>query len=239
MPLGEATFYEFGAGQDLVNALTFYMNGVSHQVLVDREDLVRPELVSETARRVDVILLRGDAKRRGGPLPEMRFPEALRRRYGIDYFPRRDAGDTGLDSESVDCITSTNTLEHIPETDIDRILRECHRLLKPNGLMSHRIDYQDHYAAVDPSISAYNFLSYSDRYWAAFCPSMLYQNRLRHSDYLNHFRRTGFAIVRERRQEGSDEDIAAITQLPLSTRFRQYRPEDLAVRAAVIVAQRA
>src|SRR5438067_829197 len=128
---------------------------------------------------------------------------------------RREAG-------SVDCITSTNTLEHIPPDDLAAILRECYRILAPSGLVSLDIDYQDHYSFFDPRITAYNFLRYSARTWSFFSPSLHYQNRLRHPDYLELVKAAGFKIIEEKRTDGTAEDLAAVQQMPLDQRFRGY-----------------
>ena len=54
-----------------------------------------------------------------------------------------------LPAASVDFVSSTNTLEHIPATDIGPILAECRRLLRPDGVVSCRIDMRDHYSYFD------------------------------------------------------------------------------------------
>jgi len=43
-PIGEATFYEFGAGWDMIIPLAFYGLGVEYQILVDIRNLLRPAL---------------------------------------------------------------------------------------------------------------------------------------------------------------------------------------------------
>src|SRR5947209_20546285 len=45
VPPGEARFYEFGAGWDLLVPLTYYQRGVRDQTLVDIRPLVRLDLV--------------------------------------------------------------------------------------------------------------------------------------------------------------------------------------------------
>src|SRR5262249_18170743 len=131
---------------------------------------------------------------------------------------------------SVDYITSTNTLEHIPPNEIAAILRECHRLLPPEGLMSFRVDYQDHYSYFDRGISAYNFLQYSEHTWKWCSPSLHYQNRLRHCDYLRLYEEAGFEVVEERCNRGSDADLDTIRALRLDARFRDYDVTELAFR---------
>src|SRR5438105_7266769 len=51
-PIGEAHFYEFGAGWDLLIPLCFYCFGVERQTLVDILPLVRPKLVNSVIERL-------------------------------------------------------------------------------------------------------------------------------------------------------------------------------------------
>jgi hypothetical protein len=104
--------------------------------------------------------------------------------------------------------------------------------------MSSLIDYQDHYSYFDKGISAYNFLQYSDKAWTFFSPTLNYQNRLRHRDYLDLFREAGFEVVEERLKEGTEADLNAIEQLPLAKRFRKYSLPELAVRNALTVVRK-
>jgi hypothetical protein len=62
-------------------------------------------------------------------------------------------------------------------------MRECHRLCHSGSVLSLKIDYSDHYANADLTISKYNFLRYSAAEWRKYNPSLHYQNRLRHCDY--------------------------------------------------------
>jgi hypothetical protein len=122
--------------------------------------------------------------------------------------------------------------------DIPAIHRECFRLLKPNGLATHQIDYQDHYSYFDGGISAFNFLRYSDREWSRYNPSLMYQNRLRHRDHLDLIRGAGFEILDEQRRGATAEDCAIVGALPLAERFRVYPAEQLAIRSAFVVARK-
>ncbi len=232
-PIDEARFYEFGAGKDLVIPLASYCFGVEQQVLVDIRRLVRDELVVGTVRRLC-----------DGPRPGMsRTPDAalaepdMDRRLaalGISYRAPCDAADTGLEAATIDYVTSTSTLEHIPEPDIPSILRESRRLLSADGLLSLFIDYQDHYSYADPSISVYNFLQFEDAEWARWSPSLQYQNRLRHSDYLALFEEEGFEVVDDQSTAGSAQDLHTLRGLTLAERFRRHSPPDLAVRDALV-----
>lgn len=235
-PLQQLSFYEFGAGYHLVGPLTFFSCGVSRQLIVDLAPLLRVHLINESIAHF---------QRFGAKLGLPRLPRStiqngdlvtsLKTLYGIDYRAPCDARATGLPSDSVDCITSTSTMEHIDQRDIAGILKECHRILRADGIMSMAVDYNDHYSFFDDSISEYNFLRYSDWAWQMFNPRLHVQNRLRHADYVRLFKASGFEIVEERRRDGSPEDLEKLRRMSIAKRFSKYNLADLGVRGAYFV----
>lgn len=238
-PLDAARFYEFGAGRDMIVPLVFYSSGVKNQILVDLRALLRVSLVNDTIEKF---------KRMKEKLQLLKIPDrqllnnghsyiirSFKEYYGIDYQAPCDARNTGLPTGSLDCISSTNTLEHIPKEDIHLILKECHRLLQPNGLMTFLIDYQDHYSYFDKGISVYNFLQFSDLEWAFFNPALHYQNRLRHQDYLELLNDTGFEVIEEYRTEGTEADLQCLKNFQLGNKYKAYSLPELAVRKAHII----
>jgi len=234
-------FYEFGAGWDMIVPLTFYAFGVERQILVDLRTLLRGNLVNDTIEKFQRVKLDFALSRKPDRLlndVSSGFLLPLKQYYGIDYRAPCDARNTGLQKDSIDCISSTNTLEHIPKEDIRLILRECHRLLQRDGLMTFLIDYQDHYSYFDDGISAYNFLQYSDKDWAFFNPRLHYQNRLRHQDYLDLLNEEGFEIVVENRTEGTQADLEILEKLSLEKRFEAYKLTELAVRKAHVLVRK-
>jgi len=235
----EAAWYEFGAGWELIGPLLFYCLGVNRQVLVDIRHLLRIELVNHTIATLQRLATSLALPRVPLSFIEGHRPSAavtvLRSRYGIDYRAPCDARATGLPTASIDCITSTNTLEHVPRDDIVAILRECHRILRSDGIMSFRIDYQDHYSYFDRTISRFNFLRYSDRAWAFFNPGLHYQNRLRHRDHLALVDAAGFEVLEERRADPTAADVTTLRNLSVPLRMRDYTPAEIGVRHAAIV----
>ncbi|HYT19824.1 MAG TPA: methyltransferase domain-containing protein [Candidatus Polarisedimenticolia bacterium] len=242
--LEEAHFYEFGAGFELGIPLSFYTLGVTSQVIVDIRRLLRIELVNEILRKLRR-MTSGIAVRRS---PERffetehgdRWIDLLQEWYGIRYLAPCDARNTGLEPASIDFVTSTNTLEHIPAEDIRLILKECRRLFKKGGLMSFIIDYQDHYSYADRRITAYNFLKYSDSLWKWYNPSIYYQNRLRHKDYISLFQEAGFEVIEENLARPSEVDLVHLERARLWPRFQEnYTISELAVRGAHVVVRAA
>ena len=240
-PAAEAVFYEFGAGWDLAIPLAYAALGVGRQVLVDIRPSARTELVNENLAAFERLWgeLEKEAgkelRRLAGPLGSL---TELDERLGIAYLAPRDARSTGLAAESIDFVSSTDTCEHIPEDDLARIFRDCHRLLRPGGAFSCRIDLQDHYAYFDRSLSKYNFLRYSDGAWRVVNSPLHFQNRLRSPDYLRLVREAGFEILVERLSGPGEDGLEELRRLPLAPRFRNgYTPEELGVTVLSFVAR--
>ena len=97
--------------------------------------------------------------------------------------PRRCRA-TDIENATIDCAVSVETLEHIPADDISIYSRKFAASCGPTASPSCEIDYGDHFKGFDPSISAFNFLTYSDEDWQPFQSRFQYVNRLRHSEYV-------------------------------------------------------
>jgi SAM-dependent methyltransferase len=222
----DAVLYEFGAGWDLVGPIVLATLGVTRQVVVDIRANARLDLVNDTLRRVGRLAPElGSA--RDVSSRELATIGELEDRFGIRYAAPCDARRTDLPSNSIDAITSTFTLEHIPEPDIAAILEECARILKPAGVVSFAIDMKDHYSYFDPRLSPYHFLSIPDRRWRLVNPPLHYQNRLRLSDYRRLVTDAGLTIVEEHVRRPTDRQRAQLRTTDVVPRFRSRSPEDL------------
>jgi SAM-dependent methyltransferase len=210
-------------------------------VLVDIRPSARLELVNDAIASFERLRPELDVeadqelRQLGGPLNAL---GELEPRFGITYLAPRDARGTGLVVSSIDFVSSTDTCEHIPEADLAEIFRECHRLLRPGGVFSCRIDLQDHYSYFDPSLSRYNFLRFSDGAWKLANSPLHFQNRLRSPDYVRLVREAGFELVSERPSGPSDDGLAELKALPLAPRFRDYTLQELGVTVLSFVARR-
>ena len=147
-----------------------------------------------------------------------------------------DAGKTDIKDESIDLVVSNATLEHIPKDSIKDILKESYRILKPGGILSHAIDYKDHWAYVDPNLSYYDFLKYSDKIWKNKNPTLNFQNRLRHKDYVDLFYSAGFQIKFIKPDYPSETDKIALRNLKLDDYFRtNYTFVELSILGSLFV----
>jgi SAM-dependent methyltransferase len=240
VPLGDATFFEFGAGWDLAIPVSYALLGVGKQILVDIRPSARLELVNTTIAAYE--RLRPELEETAGrPLRVLGGPVAslaeLEPRFGIRYLAPCDARDTGLPAASVELVSSTDTCEHIPGPDLAEIFAECRRLLRPGGVFSCRIDLQDHYSYFDPSLSRYHFLRFSDPVWALVNSPLHFQNRLRAPEYLGLVREAGFELVVENPSGPSEQGRELLSALPLAERFRGFSLDELGVTILSFVAR--
>ncbi len=234
-PLTLATFFEFGAGWHLAVPLSLWCLGVERQIVVDIHRHARLDLVNKAIAGLGS--LPGAARR---PRAVHSFAE-LAARYGIDYRAPSDARRTGLAPSSVDCVTSTLVMQHVPPDDLAAILRECRRILRPDGVFAAFLDYADNYAYTDRRISVYNFLRYNASAWRRLNPPLHYQNRLRHFQYRRLFADCGFEIVDETLKQPGERDLAALRNLSLAPEFAGLPLHELCIlgsRVAAVLARR-
>ena len=237
-PADAAVFYEFGVGWDLAVPLCLWVLGVERQVLTDVRPNVRLALVNETIRRLHRLV--GETSAEQGSVRDpgsaaLESLEELEGRFGIVYRAPLDARATALPDASVDFVTSTNTFEHIPAEDVTPVLAECRRLVRPDGGLSFRIDLCDHFSYHDSTVSPYAFLRYSARNWRLINSSLLFQNRLRHPDYLRAFEEAGLTVVTEERAGPTDDDLRTLAALNVADEFARYTPQELGVRVLNVV----
>jgi len=228
-------YYEFGAGWDLISPISMALLGFEVSC-IDIRKLIFNQLIADTVTKfrdnkgqLPFNLDHQELKNEHQPL------KYLKDKFNFTYSAPLDATDTKFNSNYFDFATSTVTLEHIPEQDLFSILKETHRILKQGGILSLTIDYRDHWAYSDKSISIYNFLTYSEREWEKYNPSLHYQNRLRHGDYLNIISKTDFKIMEVLPEFPTELEIKILENLNINDKFRDYSINDLGIRASQMV----
>jgi hypothetical protein len=134
---------------------------------------------------------------------------------------------------------SYTTLEHIPEEILRGILREGNRIVRPEGLFIHCIDYSDHFWHSDKSIPPINFLRYSDNEWDRYADNAsMYMNRLRHDDFVRLFREAGHRLLKvEPQMDPQSYDIVRSGRFRIDTRFRGKPDEVLSTINSLIISQ--
>jgi SAM-dependent methyltransferase len=247
---GGGIYLEIGTGWKPFLPFTLYLLGAERIFTLDINPWLTKDQAFETARilgtKLDVLAQQLGLERSA---LEQRYQAAMSRAKGlpelleafhVDYRCPADARDTGLRSESVDYVVSSNVLEHIPVEVLRAIHRESHRILRPGGLAVHRFNPEDHFSCDDSSITAVNFLRFSERQWRWYGGSGLaYHNRLRCVQHQRLFEAEGFDLL-VRRTRMNERALRAIVQgeVPIHADFQGFSPEELAADYMWVVAQR-
>jgi hypothetical protein len=225
--IAEIKLMEFGAGWDLYSNLLMYCLGINCQSVLDIRRWAKPEAINSVIKHLQVDPPAGCLRVPTKLVSSSGLEDQLASHYGIHYLAPFDARNTGLPGASIDVIVTTSVLEHIPLPVCAEILAECRRLISRRGIMRHTIDYSDHYSHSDSKISAYNYLSFSDREWQRHNPGIHFQNRARTRDYRDLFIASDFEILEEQEWMGREAELANVT---LAGRFRTMsQPELLAL----------
>jgi len=177
---------EVGPGDSLLSAIVAAAHGASECYLVDAGAFATEDL---TAYR-DMV---GYLHSRNLPVPVMDKVSDL---AGVLESCNAVYGTQGLrslrdiPSESVDFIWSQAVLEHIRRHEFLDTMRELRRVLRPDGVCSHRVDLKDHLGG------ALNNMRFPSRLWESnqVARSGFYTNRLRYSEMIELFREAGFSV---------------------------------------------
>lgn len=236
-------YYEFGTGYDMLIPLVVSLSGFRKLSCIDIRELVFPELINDSVTRLkklkDKININFTISKNIPVFNDKNFRQVLKDHFSIEYKAPEDARKTSLESESVDFILSNATFEHIPGIHIKDILTECYRILKRGGIMSNAIDYRDHFSFFDNSISVYNYLKYSPAEWERLNPSIMYQNRLRHRDYINFINETGFKILNVKCDMPDEDEIRRFDEIVTDEYFKKnYTKDELIIKSGFIVLQK-
>ena len=221
-------FFELGTGRAPMLPLSLWLMGADKVITVDLNNYLKPEIfyscitsfLNQYERTHD--LFDGYIiKERLDVLREIRNNEFDMASIGIIYKPNQDAADVDLPAQSIDYYISYNVLEHIPEQTIKNIFNEGTRLLCNDGFFVHKIDYSDHFSHSDKSISAINFLQYSDFSWSFYASKkFMFMNRLRHDDFLEIFSECSQDVLSVEIEEDKNIDlILSDNDISLAKRF--------------------
>ncbi len=157
----------------------------------------------------------------------------------IEYQSPMDARKTKLNDSSIDFFISKNVFEHIPKSELQDIIIEANRIVKPNGLFINHIDYIDHYSYSDKSINKINFLKYSDKQWNFYAGNKYaYTNRMRHSDFIDLFKILNHQIIEEQPETNNDilEKLNS-NLIYLDKKFKDKSCQDLSIMSAWIISR--
>jgi len=177
---------EVGAGKSLEQNIyiSYKFNNLIKQTTIDINRMIDLDYVNQASEQIANIL---KLKFKG----KVKNIEELKDIYKIEYIAPFFL--KSLKSKYDMCI-STAALEHFKISNLKEYLNDLKNVLKTDGLISSIIDYSDHYSHTDSKISSLNYLSYSEKAWEKYNNQYLFQNRLRHQDYIKMFEAGGYKI---------------------------------------------
>lgn len=210
---------EVGPGDSLLSAIVAAAHGASRCYLVDAGAFATEDL---TAYRE----MAGYLRLRNLPAPAM---DKISDLAGVLESSNAVYGTQGLrslrdiPSESVDFIWSQAVLEHIRRHEFLDTMKELRRILRPDGVCSHRVDLKDHLGG------ALNNMRFPARLWESdwVARSGFYTNRLRYSEMIKLFRQAEFSV--EVLATGRWQDVPTPHSF-MAKEFHDLSEEDLLVK---------
>ena len=177
---------EIGPGDSLFSALVAYAFGATEVYLADAGDYARRDLESYQAMHRFLLECGLPTADISGCDSVKEILAACNARYltsGVESLK-------SLPNEAIDFVWSHAVLEHIRRSEFVEFLHQLRRVLRRDGVCSHRIDLMDHLGG------ALNNLRFSERLWESdlVANSGFYTNRIRFSEMLKLFERAGFAV---------------------------------------------
>jgi predicted SAM-dependent methyltransferase len=230
--LSDSIFLEYGAGRDLYIPMILSTFGVGRLISIDLHPLAKAELLNTAWQNICVSAhaLPQETKTQELIFTKENFRDVLHDNFRIEYQAPADAQKMNFGNNSIDFIYTNSVNEHIPPNILFIIVKECFRVLSPNGIVSFRQSYADQWSYCDNSITKYNFLRYSEKEWKKYNPPIHYQSRLRHKDYLKIYMDSGFEILEDHRDIPDDETRKMLEHFPIAQEFRdKYTVDELAV----------
>ena len=187
------TVLEIGAGKSLEQNIFFsyFFNNSLEQTVIDVKKMIDFDLVNEASKQISELL-------NVQKLKSVSSCDDLFNFYNIKYIAPCKTQNLIEEKKVFDLCVSTRTLEHFSIKDLRTLFKDLGIVLKKDGYISAVIDYSDHYRHTDRNISELNFLKYSEKQWQNYNNTYLYQNRLRHDDYvklLNEYKFTTHKII--------------------------------------------
>ena len=188
-PPAKFTMLELGPGDSIASAIIGFAYGSSCSYLVDIDNYVTKDL--NFYRRLILVL-----KLRGLRTPNISESDSIQEILNLCNCRYLTGGIKSLNSiknNSIDFVFSHSVLEHIRKYQFHEIQKDLKRILKPNGLASHSIDFQDH---LDYGL---NNLRFSEKIWESslFANSGFYTNRIPALKMHSIFEEVGFKIKRK------------------------------------------
>ena len=215
---------ELGPGDSLFTALIASALGGSRTYLVDVGNFARSDIEPYRGMTNHLRCLGLDAP----DLSDTSTLEEVLARCGATYHNKGLESLRTIPDSSVDFVFSQAVLEHIRVDQFLDVMRELRRIIRNDGICSHRIDLKDHLGG------GLNNLRFSRRLWESefMARSGFYTNRTRYPEMLELFETAGFM------HQVLDKDCwehLPISRSKLAGKFRDMPFESLQVSGFDVV----
>jgi len=178
------TALELGPGDTVFSAMIAYAYGFTDSYLVDvgsfaSSDLHLYQTMESYLQKMGLLLPK---------IANVSSLDELLAFYGASYLVSGLLSLRTIPDQCVDFVWSHAVLEHIRKAEFLDTMLELRRVIRHDGVISHTIDLRDHLGG------ALNNLRFSDRCWESnfMAKSGFYTNRIRFSDMLHLFHKSGF-----------------------------------------------
>ena len=218
---------ELGPGDGLLSSFLAPALGSSGLTLVDARDFAHK----------DVSLYRQHIENFLASFPDLVLPDILYKSniesmllsVNGSYHSEGLLSLKGLKDSSYDLIYSQAVLEHVRRHEFEDTMKECYRLLSPNGVMSHWVDFKDHLGG------GLNNMRFPSTLWELdwfASDSGFYTNRMRLSEMILFCEDIGFSVkvCNTRRWTSSP-----IKRTQLAREFYDLSDDDLLTSGAHLV----
>ncbi len=229
IPSEQGNWYglELGPGDGILSALLAPALGSGGLTLLDSGDYADKD-ISKYRQQINDFLLKFNHHK----LPDYTncnsIDEILKYSGGA-YYSKGLSSLKMLADDSFDIIYSQAVLEHVRRDEFLETMQQCRRLLKPNGVMSHVVDFKDHLGG------GLNNLRISSGLWEQnwfALKSNFYTNRLRFSEVVKICEDSGFTL---KTAEISRYEVTPIQRKKLASEFSILSDDDLSISEAHLV----
>lgn len=178
------TVLELGPGDSVLSGLVARSMGAGRAWLVDAGAFADTN-VAACHRTLAMLRQAGHADL---GLDDATGVDDMLKRANVTYLTRGTASLADIPDASVDFFWSQVVLEHVPHDEFPEFLQQLRRIVKPQGIGVHSVDFRDHLS------NALNNLRFSRETWEsrAFRNSGFYTNRIRPGAMRALFEAAGF-----------------------------------------------
>ncbi|MHC4052549.1 methyltransferase domain-containing protein [Bradyrhizobium sp. 25ACV] len=208
---------ELGPGDSVLSGFVARAFGAEKAWLADAGPFAETDIAGCRA----LLELLASHGRAVAPLKSATLPDAMKE-YDIAYLTEGTNSLKKIPNQSIDFVWSQVVLEHIYRDEFPALIKELRRVVAPDGIGVHSIDFRDHLGG------GLNNLRFGDDVWEtqAFRTSGFYTNRIRPQEMIGLMREGGFSVEVISEQRWPELPLPRDRMAP---QFRPFADEDFMV----------